>query len=129
MTMETLPADTRTPAPGPTFQISFDGVTLTGTIALRSIRDINRLIGVLNAQKAAMEDVEHREAITPGVVWPNGCAHADRCNWRQCNQRPDSPAKCPYSLGAVAYVAPTGRPPAPVAGVTGIPSAAGEPVQ
>ena len=39
---------------GRPFSIAFDGTMVTGTLALSSIKDIERLIKVLNAQKAAM---------------------------------------------------------------------------
>lgn len=38
---------------GKPFTVGFDGTTLTGTIAIRSVRDIDRLVRVLQAQKAA----------------------------------------------------------------------------
>ncbi|MCM5556724.1 hypothetical protein [Pleomorphomonas sp. JP5] len=52
-----VPAPVPTPPPlaGRPFTVSFDGSTLTGTLAIRSVRDIDRLIKVLQAQKAALE--------------------------------------------------------------------------
>ncbi len=41
--------------PGKPFTVAFDGSVLTGTIAIRSVRDIDRLMKVLSAQKAAFE--------------------------------------------------------------------------
>lgn len=40
---------------GKPFTVAFDGATLTGSIAIRSVRDIDRLMKVLQAQKAAFE--------------------------------------------------------------------------
>jgi len=40
------------------FTLAFDGVLLTGTLALRTTRDIERLIKVLEAQKAAITAME-----------------------------------------------------------------------
>jgi hypothetical protein len=40
------------------FTVAFDGTFLTGTIALRTVRDIDRLIKVLTAQKAAIEAMQ-----------------------------------------------------------------------
>jgi len=44
--------------PGRPFSVAFDGTVLTGTLALRSPKDIDRLVKVLNAQKAAMEAMQ-----------------------------------------------------------------------
>jgi hypothetical protein len=52
---------TAPPAPlasGRPFNVAFDGDVLTGTIAVRTVRDLERLIKVLNAQKAAMEAMQ-----------------------------------------------------------------------
>jgi hypothetical protein len=52
---------TAPPAPlasGRPFNVTFDGDVLTGTIAVRTVRDLERLIKVLNAQKAAMEAMQ-----------------------------------------------------------------------
>ncbi len=38
---------------GKPFSVAFDGTVLTGSMAIRSVRDIDRLMKVLNAQKAA----------------------------------------------------------------------------
>lgn len=38
---------------GKPFTVAFDGTVLTGSMAIRSVRDIDRLMKVLNAQKAA----------------------------------------------------------------------------
>lgn len=53
-----------TPPPaqlGKPFTVAFDGATLTGTIAIRSVRDIDRLMKVLQAQKAAFEAMEDED--------------------------------------------------------------------
>lgn len=66
---EQMPESTTTsavppqPAPAPLvggrpFNVTFDGDVLTGTLALRTVRDLERLIKVLNAQKAAMEAMQ-----------------------------------------------------------------------
>ena len=44
--------------PGRPFTIAFDGQVLSGTIAIRSAKDIDRLMKVLAAQKAAFEAME-----------------------------------------------------------------------
>jgi hypothetical protein len=44
--------------PGKPFGVSFDGTTLTGSMSIRSVRDIDRLIKVLHAQKAAFEAMQ-----------------------------------------------------------------------
>ena len=44
--------------PGRPFTIAFDGMVLSGTIAIRSSRDIDRLMKVLAAQKGAFEAME-----------------------------------------------------------------------
>lgn len=55
----TASASAQSPAPtlppGKPFTVAFDGALLTGTIAIRSVRDIDRLMRVLQAQKAAFE--------------------------------------------------------------------------
>ncbi len=43
---------------GRPFTIGFDGDVLTGTIAIRSVRDIDRLVKVLEAQKVAIEAMQ-----------------------------------------------------------------------
>jgi len=43
---------------GKPFMVAFDGNILTGTIAIRSVRDIDRLMKVLSAQKAAFEAMQ-----------------------------------------------------------------------
>jgi hypothetical protein len=43
---------------GKPFVIGFDGSTLSGQLAIRSVRDIERLIRVLQAQKVAFEAME-----------------------------------------------------------------------
>jgi hypothetical protein len=49
------------PSGGKPFTIAFDGSVLTGSLALRSTRDIDRLMRVLSAQKAAFEAMEEDE--------------------------------------------------------------------
>ncbi len=44
------------------FTVAFDGTVLTGTIALRTVRDIDRLIKVLTAQKAAIAAMQDDDA-------------------------------------------------------------------
>lgn len=46
------------PPSGKPFTIAFDGLVLTGSIAIRSVRDIDRLMKVLQAQKAAFEAMQ-----------------------------------------------------------------------
>lgn len=46
------------PLAGKPFTVAFDGSLLTGTIAIRSVRDIDRLMKVLKAQKAAFEAMQ-----------------------------------------------------------------------
>ncbi|MER8391913.1 hypothetical protein NKH10_08385 [Mesorhizobium sp. M1340] len=46
---------------GKPFTIGFDGTMLTGTIAITSVRDIDRLMNVLRAQKAAFEAMQEFE--------------------------------------------------------------------
>jgi hypothetical protein len=53
-----LPTIIPAPAPGRPFNVAFDGDVITGTIALRTVRDIERLIKVLNAQKSALEAMQ-----------------------------------------------------------------------
>jgi hypothetical protein len=53
----------REPFPSPAmsskpFTVAFDGTVLSGTISLRTVRDIDRLIKVLTAQKAAIEAMQ-----------------------------------------------------------------------
>jgi hypothetical protein len=43
------------------FTVAFDGAVLTGSIAIRSVRDIERLMKVLQAQKAAFEAMQEDE--------------------------------------------------------------------
>ena len=43
---------------GKPFTVAFDGDILTGTIAIKSVKDIERLIKVLTAQKAAFEAMQ-----------------------------------------------------------------------
>ena len=52
--------DVAHPAPRP-FNVAFDGIVVTGTMALRSVRDIDRLVKVLNAQKAALVAMQDDE--------------------------------------------------------------------
>ena len=47
---------------GKPFAISFDGSMLTGTIAIRTVRDIDRLMRVLEAQKAAFEAMQEDDS-------------------------------------------------------------------
>ncbi|WP_064681452.1 hypothetical protein [Rhizobium bangladeshense] len=49
------------PPSGKPFTIGFDGTILTGTIAIKSVRDIDRLMKVLKAQKAAFEAMEDHD--------------------------------------------------------------------
>lgn len=49
------------PPPGRPFTVSFDGAVLSGTFALRTARDIDRLVKVLQAQKAALEAMEDKD--------------------------------------------------------------------
>lgn len=51
---------------GKPFNVAFDGTLLTGSIAIRSVRDIDRLMKVLQAQKAAFEAMNDDEE--DGVV-------------------------------------------------------------
>ena len=55
------PTATSAALSGRPFNVSYDGAILTGTLALRSPRDIDRLVKVLNAQKAAMEAMAEDE--------------------------------------------------------------------
>jgi hypothetical protein len=43
---------------GKPFTVACDGTILTGTAAIRSVRDIDRLMKVLQAQKAAFDAME-----------------------------------------------------------------------
>ena len=43
---------------GKPFTVAFDGAVLTGSIAIRSVREIDRLMKVLQAQKAAFEAMQ-----------------------------------------------------------------------
>jgi single-stranded DNA-binding protein len=43
---------------GKPFTVAFDGTVLTGSLAIRSVRDIDRLMKVLQAQKAAFEAMQ-----------------------------------------------------------------------
>lgn len=45
------------------FNVTFDGVVITGTMALRSVKDIDRLVKVLNAQKAALEAMQDDDGL------------------------------------------------------------------
>lgn len=56
------------PTGGKPFTVAFDGSVLTGTIAIRSVRDIDRLMRVLSAQKAAFEAMEDDENLSGGGV-------------------------------------------------------------
>ncbi|MER8437721.1 hypothetical protein NKH36_22555 [Mesorhizobium sp. M1312] len=62
MTQQTVPQMVSPPPPammaGKPFTIGFDGTMLTGTIAITSVRDIDRLMSVLRAQKAAFEAMQ-----------------------------------------------------------------------
>ena len=57
------------------FTVAFDGAVLTGSIAIRSVREIDRLMKVLQAQKAAFEamqdDEEAIEIIAGGCMCPD----------------------------------------------------------
>nr|WMC97161.1 hypothetical protein RAR13_00075 [Aminobacter aminovorans] len=61
-TANTQAPATFVPAPpilsGKPFTIAFDGSTLTGTLAIRTVRDIERLMKVLQAQKSALEAMQ-----------------------------------------------------------------------
>src|SRR3954451_13518249 len=46
---------------GKPFTVAFDGSVLTGMMALQSVRDIERLMKVLQAQKAAFEAMQDEE--------------------------------------------------------------------
>ncbi|WP_375463736.1 hypothetical protein [uncultured Methylobacterium sp.] len=60
------PAISGAPLNGKAFSIAFDGAVLTGALALKSVRDIDRLMKVLRAQKAAFEAMEDDEDdVTP----------------------------------------------------------------
>ena len=53
------------PAPLPLtdkpFTLAFDGSVLTGTISIRAVKDINRLMKVLEAQKAAFQAMQEHD--------------------------------------------------------------------
>ena len=51
----------RTIPGGRPFSVNFDGKSLTGLIAITSAKDIDRLVKVLQAQKAAFEAMEDDE--------------------------------------------------------------------
>jgi hypothetical protein len=54
----TTAAPMPTPPPGKPFTVAFDGSVLTGVMAIKSVRDIDRLVKVLEAQKAAFQAME-----------------------------------------------------------------------
>lgn len=51
----------RPSSPGRPFTVNFDGKALTGTISITAARDIDRLVKVLQAQKAAFEAMEDED--------------------------------------------------------------------
>lgn len=67
------PSATGSPLPPPSppmgkpFTVAFDGTVLTGSIAIRSIRDIDRLMKVLQAQKAAFEAMQDGDVERDGA--------------------------------------------------------------
>lgn len=57
---------------GKPFRVVFDGSVLTGTIAIRSVREIDRLLKVLTAQKAAFEAMQDDEDDEEAGAAPSG---------------------------------------------------------
>jgi len=47
--------------PGKAFSVAFDGSVLTGSINIRSVRDFDRYMKVLQAQRVALEAMEEDE--------------------------------------------------------------------
>ncbi|MCJ2130791.1 hypothetical protein [Methylobacterium sp. E-045] len=56
------PQTSMTLPPGRPFKLAYDGVALSGYVSLKSTRDINKLIGYLNAQKNYIDETMEDEA-------------------------------------------------------------------